>query len=78
MLTPERRHYQERANKRAELRRFKTPWECGWMWQNKPGLGKWYKGQWHRAERRYWRDTLHGRRGKEPTGAYSAVSWRGT
>jgi len=71
MLTPKRRHYQDRANKRIEARRR---FAFGWYGRS----GKYYKHRLNKAWRAFFRARLRGHRGKEPINQRSEVNWRGS
>ena len=70
MLTPKRRHYRDRANKRIEARRRFT-----FDWGSKGG--KCYKRRLNKARRAYFKARLRGNRGKEPVTLTSEVNWKG-
>ncbi len=77
MLTPLRRHYHERANKR--LGHWSGVWGSGYEWGNNPGTGKYWKTALHQARRRYWREKLNGARHPHyPFYLESTVNWRAT
>ncbi len=71
MLTPERRHYQDRANKRIEAR---SKFAFGWCGKR----GKYYKRRLNKAWRAFFKARLRGNRGKEPVTLTSEVNWRGS
>jgi hypothetical protein len=78
MLSAWRRHCHRRAQRRAErLESFLTK-KYSSTWHNQCGVGKWYKRRYHKAERRYAKMQCRGFSGKEPTGQYSELNWKGT
>lgn len=41
------------------------------------GLGRWMKRRLSKARRKYAKERLNGRKGKEPSGIESEVNWKG-
>lgn len=81
MLTPQRRHDHERVNKRLNDYLHASNWywhDPGYEWHNAPGLGKYWKRQLHKAERRAWKAELIGRRPRRLGYHRSTVNWRAT
>lgn len=82
MLTPQRKHDHERVNRRLNdyLRAndrwfYKAP---GYEWHNVRGLGRYWKHQLHKAERRAWKAEVRGRRPRGLAAYRSTVNWRAT
>jgi len=74
MLTPERKHNAYYKNKRREWR---DPDIVKWRgWGNVSGLGRWWKRQCAKANRRYIKATLHGVHAKDPAKYESTVNYR--
>ena len=73
MFTPRRRHDHWRVNRKYSRRI--GDWDKSW--HNIRGMGKRYKKRVNRAERRFAKAQLRGRKGKEPSGHRSEINWRG-
>lgn len=73
MLSTERKHHHRRVNKKRlwwiDRRKLSSSWPA-------PHIGKWWKRKLHKARRRWYKERLHGRRGKEPTAYESEVNWK--
>ncbi len=67
MLTAKRKHHHRRVNEKLNCRHL--------CWPGR-GIGKHWKRRLHKARRKFAKDTLHGRRGKEPVGLESEVNWK--
>lgn len=78
MLTPQRKADQRRVRARIQWKAQVRSYVKQVGWGNVPGRGRYWKRQLHRARRRYWKDRLAGRRGKDPAPYESTVSWRDT
>ena len=76
MLSAWRRHHHQRVQRNAEQQAQFLKMDDTWL--NERGRGKWFKRRYHKAERRYAKMQCRGFKGKEPTGQFSELDWKGT
>jgi len=76
MQTPDRKQKQRTVERRLQWRDTCKSYVRGVGWGNKRGIGREWKRRLGKARRRYTKDLLAGRRGKEPIGLESTIGWR--